>query len=153
MWTSWIIRVPFFPGIINYNYRPHKQKRVSERVLRRAMNIIRSETLGRRLASAKSLAKSLAESLTKSLAETIGESAKSLPRVSDQIICMALRKTLSETRCFYAGVIKSNYMKKKTTYTLAERIKVETPVRNPRPLCNRLNLPFNFTKTVSKISS
>ena len=37
------------------------------------MHIIRSETLGRRLASAKSLAKSLAESLTKSLAETISE--------------------------------------------------------------------------------
>ena len=38
------------------------------------MHIIWSETLGRRLASAKSLAKSLAESLTKSLAESLGES-------------------------------------------------------------------------------
>ena len=37
------------------------------------MHIIWSETLGRRLASAKSLAKSLAESLTKNLAETLGE--------------------------------------------------------------------------------
>ena len=31
--------------------------------------------------------------------------------------------------------------------------KVETPVRNPRPLCNRLNLQFDFNKTASKISS
>ena len=46
------------------------KKRISERVLRKAMYIIRSETLRRRLASAKSFAKSLAESLTKSLAET-----------------------------------------------------------------------------------
>ena len=52
---------------------PHVKKRVSERVLRRAMHIIRSETLGRRLVSAKSLATSLAESLTKRLAETVGE--------------------------------------------------------------------------------
>ena len=37
------------------------------------MHKIRSETLGRRLASAKILAKSLAESLTKSLAETLSE--------------------------------------------------------------------------------
>ena len=37
------------------------------------MHIIRSETLGRRLAGAKSLVKSLAESLTKSLAETLSE--------------------------------------------------------------------------------
>ena len=35
------------------------------------MHKIRSETLGRRWASTKSLAKSLAESLTKSLAETL----------------------------------------------------------------------------------
>ena len=47
------------------------KKRVSERVLRRAMYIIRSETPGRHLASAKSLAKSLAESLTKILAEAM----------------------------------------------------------------------------------
>ena len=40
-----------------------RKKRVSRRVLRRAMHIIRSETLGRRLASAKSLAKSLAKVL------------------------------------------------------------------------------------------
>ena len=37
------------------------------------MPIIRSKTLERRLASAKSLAKSLAESLTKILAETLSE--------------------------------------------------------------------------------
>ena len=42
------------------------RKRVSERVL----HIIRSETLGRRLASAESLAKSLAESLAETLGET-----------------------------------------------------------------------------------
>ena len=51
-----------------------RKKRVSERVLRRAMHIIRSETLGRCLASAKSLAKRLAEGLTKSLGETLSES-------------------------------------------------------------------------------
>ena len=39
------------------------KKRVPERVLQRAMHIIRSETLGRRLKSAKSLAESLTESL------------------------------------------------------------------------------------------
>ena len=70
------------------------------------------------MASAKSLSKSLDESLTKSLAETLSRLslrllarllarhfalAKRLPRVSDQIIYMALRKTLSETRFFYAG--------------------------------------------------
>ena len=48
-------------------------KRVSERVLRKAMHIIRSETLGRLLASAKSLAKSLAESLTETFFGTLGE--------------------------------------------------------------------------------
>ena len=37
------------------------------------MRIIRSETLGRRSANAKSLAKILAERLTKSLAETLDE--------------------------------------------------------------------------------
>ena len=41
--------------------------------MRRVVHIIRSETLGRRLATAKSVAKSLAESLTKSLAETLSE--------------------------------------------------------------------------------
>ena len=34
-----------------------------------------------------------------------------------------------------------------------EMYKVKTPVRNPRPLCNRLNLRFDFPKTASKISS
>ena len=43
------------------------KKRVSERVLRKAIHIIWSETLGRCLASAKSLAKNLAKSLTESL--------------------------------------------------------------------------------------
>ena len=77
------------------------------------MRIIRSETPGRRLASAKNLAKSLPESLTKSvdktLSETLGETfgetlgetfraRQASPKVSDRIICMALRKTLSETR-------------------------------------------------------
>ena len=41
--------------------------------MQRATHIIRSETLGRRLASAKSLAKSLAKIPTKSLAETLSE--------------------------------------------------------------------------------
>ena len=52
---------------------PRVKKWVSERVLRRTMHILQSETLERRLASANSLAKSLTESLTKSLAETLGE--------------------------------------------------------------------------------
>ena len=35
----------------------------------------------------------------------------------------------------------------------SEASKVKIPVRNPRPLCNRVNLQFDFTKTASKISS
>ena len=103
-------RVQHFPS------NPRIKKRVSERVLPRVVHIIRSETLGRRLARAKSLAKSLAESLTNNLAEILSPKlsvrvvarrlarlfalAKRLPRVSDRIICMALRKTLSKTRFF-----------------------------------------------------
>ena len=40
------------------------------------MHIIRSETLERRLASAKSLAKSLAETLAETLGETFGETLR-----------------------------------------------------------------------------
>ena len=50
--------------------RPRKKIRVLERVLRRAMHIIRSETLGSRLANAKSLTKTSAKSLTESLGES-----------------------------------------------------------------------------------
>ena len=69
------------------------------------------DSAGRRLASAKSLAKSLAESLTKSLAETLfetlgetfGETFRARQASSRiGLYCMALRKTLSETR-FSAG--------------------------------------------------
>ena len=73
------------------------KKRLAERVFQRVLHIIRSETMRGCLASAKSLAKSLAEGLTKSLDVTQS------PRVSDRIISMALRKTVSETRFFYAG--------------------------------------------------
>ena len=67
-------------------YRVKKQ--VSERILRRVMHIIRSETLGKRLASAKSLTKDLAASLTKSLAETLSE-----------ILGETFDETLGETFC------------------------------------------------------
>ena len=49
------------------------KKRASEKVLQRVVHIIRSESLGRRLASAKSLAKSLAETLGETFGETLGE--------------------------------------------------------------------------------
>ena len=73
--------------------------------------IVRSETLGRRLASAKSLTKSLAENLTRveprlsmrllvRLLARLLALAKRLPTASDRIICMALRKALSETHFF-----------------------------------------------------
>ena len=48
------------------------KKRVSERVLRRAMHIIRFQTLRRCLASAKSLTQNLAETL----GETFGETSR-----------------------------------------------------------------------------
>ena len=79
-----------------------RKKKVSERVLRRAMHIIRFETLGRRLASATRL---LVKLLARLLARLFAL-AKRLPRVSDRIICMALRKTLSVARFFLRGKIK-----------------------------------------------
>ena len=57
------------------------EKTSLERVLQRVVYIIRSETLGRRLAR-------------------LFAHAKRLPRVSDRIICRALRKTLFDTRFF-----------------------------------------------------
>ena len=41
--------------------------------MQRAVHIIRSETLGRRLASVKGLAESLTKSLAETLSETLGE--------------------------------------------------------------------------------
>ena len=107
---------------------PRVKKRVSERVLQRAMHIIRSETLGRRLASAKSLAKTFAEAkvprvllkvsprvwekvsarllvrLSARLLARLFARAKRHRRVSDRItrVCMTLRKTLRDS-FYYAG--------------------------------------------------
>ena len=66
------------------------------------MHIIRSETLGRRLANAKSLAKSLAESLTKSLAETLSET---LGKTFGETLGETFRARLASLQSF-----GSNYM-------------------------------------------
>ena len=57
------------------------------------MHIIRSETLGRRLASTKSLAKSLTESLTKSPAASL---TKSLAESLTKNLAETLGETFSE---------------------------------------------------------
>ena len=72
-WVHRVLGAILFIFEIEYMISSCVKKWVSERVLPRAMHIIRSETLGRRLASAKSLAKNLAERFTKILAETLGE--------------------------------------------------------------------------------
>ena len=62
------------------------------------MKIIRSETLGRRLASAKSLDKSLANSLTKSLAETLSETlGETFGETLYEILGETFGETLGET--------------------------------------------------------
>ena len=62
------------------------------------MHIIWSETLGRRLASAKSLAKRLAESLTESLAETLYETLdETFGETLGESLTKSLAETLSET--------------------------------------------------------
>ena len=68
IWRSKMQKVT--PFLLIKNMQTRVKKRVSERVLRRAMHIIRSETLRRRLASGKSLAKCLAKSLGESLGKT-----------------------------------------------------------------------------------
>ena len=66
----------FFLCPFGFKAMPRVEKRVSERVLRRAMHIIWSETLGRRLASAKSLVKSLGWTLCETLGKILGETIR-----------------------------------------------------------------------------
>ena len=96
--------------------RPRVKKRVSERVLQRGMHIIRSETVGRRLASAQSFATRVSPKVTPRvsarllvklsarLLARLFALAKRLPIVLDRIICTTFCKTLSETRFFTRGV-------------------------------------------------
>ena len=75
---------------------PHK-KRVSERVLRKAMHIILQKVLP---SCPPKVSSRVSARLSATLFARLFALAKRLPRVSDQIICMALCKTLSETRFF-----------------------------------------------------
>ena len=65
------------------------------------MHIIRSETLGRRLASAKSLAKSLAETLSETLVETFGETLGETFRARHDWQYSPLEAALSKFCPFY----------------------------------------------------
>ena len=54
---------------------------------------------------------------------------------------------------FERNDVEENIRRDFPVSTFRRIVEVKTPVRNPRPLCNRLNLQFDFTKTASKISS